>query len=121
MSDKIEAKGQCLCGAVQVEATDALEDLAGKINAVNTGSSRSGVGATVASVDGIGLLPVTTRFGVEKVLAAVEGQALGQRVVGYQIHHGRVDTHGASEPWLTLDRSNGSVPDGARSGRDRLG
>ena len=78
-----------------------------------------GVESSVASVDGLGLLPVRTRFGVEKVLAAVEGTALGSRLVGYQIHHGRVEALDGSDAWLTLDGSNRDRPtiDGVKSGR----
>jgi len=75
-----------------------------------------GIESSVASVDGLALLPVSTRFGPEKVLAAVEATAFGERVVGYQIHHGLVaphDTHSGAEPWLTID----GRPDGVRSGR----
>jgi len=62
---------------------------------------------------------VRTRFGVEKVLAAVEGTALGSRLVGYQIHHGRVEALDGSDAWLTLDGSNRDRPtiDGVKSGR----
>ena len=67
--------------AVQVEATDTLDDLAGKINAVNTGASRSGVGATVASVDGsFRLLLAASETGVDGIqLADPDGvlQSLG--------------------------------------------
>ncbi len=53
-SDALGLSGEFLVNdrAVVVEATDSLDDIAGKINAVDTGASRSGVGATVASVDG---------------------------------------------------------------------
>ncbi|MEL7157388.1 MAG: cobyric acid synthase, partial [Actinomycetota bacterium] len=78
-------------------------------------SVESGRGA----VDGLGLLPVTTRFLPDKVLARVEGSALGAPISGYQIHHGRVAAEGSSRqrgsPWLTLD-PDGTV-DGWRSGR----
>lgn len=69
-----------------------------------------GVESSVASVDGLGMLPVSTRFGAEKVLAAVTGRALGHDVVGYQIHHGRVsaDLGDEAAAWLTV----GGEPDG---------
>lgn len=53
-SDPLGLSGDILINgrAVQVEATDSLDDLAGKINARNTGSDRSGVGASVGSVEG---------------------------------------------------------------------
>ncbi|MGW0029433.1 cobyric acid synthase [Streptomyces sp. NPDC003314] len=50
-------------------------------------------------VDGLGLLPVRVRFGVEKTLARPVGEALGERVEGYEIHHGVADVRGG-EPFL---------------------
>ncbi len=61
---------------------------------------------------GLGLLPVTTSFEADKVLAHIDGMALGEAVVGYQIHHGRVAPTGPVDGWLKL---NGAA-DGARSG-----
>lgn len=71
-----------------------------------------GVESSVAAIDGLGLLPVTTRFEADKVLAAVEGTALGHRVVGYQIHHGRVvaDAESLASEWLSIAKA----PDGVR-------
>ncbi|WP_329165293.1 cobyric acid synthase [Streptomyces sp. NBC_01267] len=43
------------------------------------------------SVDGLGLLPVRVRFAAEKTLARPVGEALGERVEGYEIHHGVAD------------------------------
>lgn len=53
-SDALGLSGEFLVNgrAIQVEATDALDDIAAKLNSANSGSSRSGVAATVASVDG---------------------------------------------------------------------
>ncbi|MEU4067083.1 cobyric acid synthase [Streptomyces wedmorensis] len=45
-------------------------------------------------VDGLGLLPVRVRFGVEKTLARPVGEALGERVDGYEIHHGVAEVLG---------------------------
>ena len=42
------------------------------------------------SVPGLGLLPTRTDFGARKVLARPRGEALGQPVEGYEIHHGVV-------------------------------
>ncbi|MFG2117311.1 cobyric acid synthase [Streptomyces sp. NPDC048718] len=55
--------------------------------------SRAGV------VDGLGLLPVRVRFAREKTLARPVGEALGERVEGYEIHHGVADVRGG-EPFL---------------------
>jgi adenosylcobyric acid synthase len=53
------------------------------------------------SVDGLGLLPVTTRFEPEKILRRPTGRCawLGTDVSGYEIRHGRLDRHGG-EPVL---------------------
>jgi adenosylcobyric acid synthase len=51
-------------------------------------------------VPGLGLLPVTTEFGADKVLGRVSGRApaFGDgEVRGYEIHHGRVGVHGGEE------------------------
>jgi adenosylcobyric acid synthase len=53
-----------------------------------------GVESSVGEVDGLGLLPVSTRFEHHKVTQPVAGTALGEPVVGYRIHHGRVLPHG---------------------------
>ncbi len=45
-------------------------------------------------VAGLGLLPATTRFGPEKVVARVSAVVAGATVTGYQIHHGRVTREG---------------------------
>jgi adenosylcobyric acid synthase len=62
------------------------------------------------TVDGLGLLPVRTRFEQGKITRPRHGTALGCAVTGYQIHHGRT----ASEsPWIALDDQWGSQGDGA--------
>jgi len=47
-------------------------------------------GATANRVQGLGLLDVSTDFVSEKVLRLSSGEALGQPVTGYEIHHGRI-------------------------------
>ncbi len=51
------------------------------------------------TVDGLGLLPTRVEFGVEKVLGRPVGEAYGERVEGYEIHHGVVTVEGG-EPFL---------------------
>ncbi|MFF4740275.1 cobyric acid synthase [Streptomyces sp. NPDC001262] len=46
------------------------------------------VESKAGTVEGLGLLPVRVRFAVEKTLARPVGEALGERVEGYEIHHG---------------------------------
>ncbi|MFE9168665.1 cobyric acid synthase [Streptomyces kebangsaanensis] len=50
-------------------------------------------------VDGLRLLPVRVRFAREKTLTRPEGEALGERVEGYEIHHGVAEVT-AGEPFL---------------------
>jgi adenosylcobyric acid synthase len=66
----------------------------------------SGAGA----VEGLGHLPVTTRFEERKITRPRQGTALGRPVTGYQIHHGRTASDG---PWIELDDHWGREPDGA--------
>ncbi|MFG2311620.1 cobyric acid synthase [Streptomyces sp. NPDC048566] len=58
-------------------------------------------------VDGLGLLPVRVRFAREKTLARPVGEALGEPVEGYEIHHGVAEVTGG-EPFLDGCRT-GSV------------
>jgi len=51
-------------------------------------------------VEGLGLLPVVTKFHKEKTTRARSGEAFGERVNGYEIHHG-VTT--PASPWVVLD------------------
>ncbi|PYC73039.1 cobyric acid synthase CobQ [Streptomyces tateyamensis] len=51
------------------------------------------------TVDGLGLLPTVVEFGAEKVLGRPVGEALGERVEGYEIHHGVVTVEGG-DPFL---------------------
>jgi adenosylcobyric acid synthase len=56
-------------------------------------------GEAGASLDGLGLLDVTTTFRSDKVLRLPTGSALGTQVSGYEIHHGRI-APGQDEPFL---------------------
>lgn len=69
--------------------------------------SRAGV------VPGLGLLPVRVRFAAAKTLARPTGTALGERVEGYEIHHGVAEVLGG-EPFISDGQGNGL--DGCRSG-----
>ena len=60
-------------------------------------------------VDGLGLLPVRTRFATDKTLARPTGYALGAPVTtAYEIHHGLVEVFGG-DPFLT-DRPDPGDP-----------
>ncbi|MET7513582.1 cobyric acid synthase [Streptomyces sp. NPDC005480] len=67
-----------ICGGFQVLGERIEDDV----------ESRAG------AVDGLGLLPVRVRFEREKTLARPVGEALGERVEGYEIHHGVAEIAG---------------------------
>ena len=72
-----------ICGGVQLLGTFIDDD-------VESGAGR---------VPGLGLLPVTTRYGKDKVLTLPTGAWHGHPVSGYAIHHGRISVEGG-EPFL---------------------
>jgi adenosylcobyric acid synthase len=79
-----------ICGGYQMLARTITDDV------------ESGAGA----VTGLGLLPADVRFAREKTLGRPSGEALGEVVHGYEIHHGVVTVDDGAEAFL----------DGARSG-----
>ncbi|MEU9337573.1 cobyric acid synthase [Streptomyces sp. NPDC048290] len=72
-----------ICGGFQLLGEHIQDDV----------ESRAG------SVDGLGLLPVRVRFAAGKTLARPVGEALGERVEGYEIHHGVAEVTGGT-PFL---------------------
>ncbi|MCK7621928.1 cobyric acid synthase [Streptomyces sp. RS10V-4] len=58
------------------------------------------VESRAGTVEGLGLLPVRVRFAVEKTLARPSGEALGEPVEGYEIHHGVAEVAGGDEAFL---------------------
>jgi len=90
-----------LCGGYQMMGT-SIED-----------HVESGRG----TVPGLGWLDVRTTFGPVKVTRQRRGRALGQRVTGYEIHHGVVSA--TPDPWIELDDLYGSGPEGCADGRYR--
>ncbi len=71
-------------------------------------------------VEGLGWLEVETRFEATKLTRQRRGRALGQRVCGYQIHHGRVRAApllSDDEAWIHLDDTFGDTTEGAHSER----
>lgn len=64
------------------------------------------VESAAGTVDGLGLLPTDVRFAREKTLGRPVGQALGEPVHGYEIHHGIAAVDEGAEQFL----------DGARAG-----
>lgn len=74
-----------ICGGYQMLARTIRDDV------------ESGAGL----VNALGLLPCDVRFGAEKVVARPVGSAYGGSVTtAYAIHHGRVVTDEAAEPFL---------------------
>ncbi len=63
-------------------------------------------------VEGLGWLEVETVFGPEKLTRQRRGRALGQRVSGYEIHHGITSRNGA-QAWARLDDVYGDEAEGA--------
>ena len=71
-----------------------------------------GVEGEPGTIAGLGLLPVTTRLGLDKITRVRHGRALGCDVGGYEIRHGRpVRTGGAG--WIELDDEFGAGDEGA--------
>lgn len=68
----------------------------------------SGAGA----VAGLGLLPTSVEFGREKVLGRPVGEAYGERVVGYEIHHGVARVEGARPSSTAAARARSGAPPG---------
>ncbi|MEV4873002.1 cobyric acid synthase [Streptomyces syringium] len=58
------------------------------------------VESRAGTVEGLGLLPVRVRFAREKTLERPVGEALGERVEGYEIHHGVAEVTGGDEAFL---------------------
>ncbi len=80
-----------ICGGYQMLGREVADEVEGE----------------VGTVEGLGLLPTRTDFGVEKVLARPRGTWRAETTSGYEIHHGIVTIEGdADEAFL----------DGVRSG-----
>ncbi|MEW2439750.1 cobyric acid synthase [Streptomyces caniferus] len=87
-----------ICGGYQMLGERIEDDI----------ESKAGV------VDGLGLLPVRVRFAAEKTLARPVGEALGEPVTGYEIHHGVAEVTGGDEAFMSDDQ--GRSLDGCRAG-----
>jgi adenosylcobyric acid synthase len=69
-----------------------------------------------AAEAGLGLLPAETVFEPDKVVRWTTGQALGVRVEGYEIRHGRTRS---PAPWITSDRP-GDGDEGCQAAGGRI-
>ncbi len=76
----------------------------------------AGIEGPAGEVEGLGLLDVETGLGGDKALRRVEGEALGARLAGYEMHIGETTGADAARPLVRFD--DGRV-DGAIS-RDGL-
>jgi adenosylcobyric acid synthase len=83
-----------ICGGFQMLGRSIVDDV------------ESGRGV----VEGLGWLDVETVFEPAKVTRQRRGTAMGQRVTGYEIHHGRVS---GGVGWLHLDDVHGAENEGA--------
>jgi adenosylcobyric acid synthase len=75
-----------ICGGYQMLGSSIADDV----------ESRAG------TVAGLGLLPLTTEFGGDRVLGRPTGRAGDCPVTGYEIHHGRIAVSGG-EPLVRTD------------------
>lgn len=95
---------------------DAITASAAPVVAICAGAQMTGVAiedpdgveGAPGGTDGLGWLPLTTRFERSKVLdrpsgTVTAGVGAGERVAGYRIHHGRVTGLDDAEPWLVAD------------------
>ncbi len=78
-----------ICGGFQMLAESIVDDV------------ESGAG----EVTGLGLLPVSVRFGADKVLTTRSGEWQGHEVLGYEIHHGIATVASQGEEFLGGTRS----------------
>ena len=85
-----------ICAGYQMLGRSILDDV------------ESGAGA----VDGLGWIPVTTRFAEQKVTRQRRGSADGRPVRGYEIRHGRPEPEATVKPWFELDDRYGREHEG---------
>jgi adenosylcobyric acid synthase len=99
VGDALEARATVLgiCGGYQMLGREIIDH-------VESGRGR---------VEGLGWLDASTTFEEEKVTRQRRGRAWGQRVSGYEIHHGRVSGQDAN--WMELDDVYGREHEGAAS------
>ncbi|MEY9964690.1 adenosylcobyric acid synthase [Streptacidiphilus sp. MAP12-16] len=86
-----------VCGGYQMLGRTILDEV----------ESRAG------AVPGLGLLPIRVEFAAAKTLARPVGQAYGETVAGYEIHHGVATVEGG-DVFISDDR--GRALDGCRAG-----
>jgi adenosylcobyric acid synthase len=72
-----------------------------------------GVESARGEVAGLGWLDVDTEFAPEKTTRQRRGHAMGERVSGYEIHHGVVRRGAGAAGWIHLDDVHGEGDEGA--------
>lgn len=77
------------------------------------------------SVKGLGILPLITSFGQEKILSQIKAVEIksGLKVTGYEIHHGRTQSPDGCGPVFKIIERQGEIIqdfDGAFSGEGRV-
>jgi adenosylcobyric acid synthase len=84
-----------ICGGFQMMGTQILDP--------------SNVEADDPLTEGLGLLPVSTTFSKEKRTVRVEGISLlfGQRISGYEIHMGNMETSETPRPMFQITQESG--------------
>jgi adenosylcobyric acid synthase len=83
------------------------------------GRIRDGIESGESEMPGLGLLPVETVFGEEKILARPEGRAPGfgdAEASGYEIRHGRFRRLGGEPLFTVNDSHDGDDAEGCRVG-----
>jgi adenosylcobyric acid synthase len=71
-------------------------------------------------VSALGRLDVDTVFEPTKLTRQRRGEAMGQRVAGYEIRHGRIARRDGTQGWIHLDDCYGREDDGALDARARV-
>src|SRR4051794_5685452 len=93
-----------VCGGYQMLGTRIVDD----------------VEAACGTVDGLGWLDMETTFAVDKTTRQRRGTAMGQRVSGYEIHHGVTSRGPGAAGWVHLDDVHGADDDGAVAPEGRV-
>jgi adenosylcobyric acid synthase len=85
-----------ICGGYQMLGEQLLDPLA--------------VESSTASMEGLGLLPITTTFEPEKTTKQVQAVALDQNeeIAGYEIHMGQTKSSGSSSPRFRITQESGN-------------
>ena len=84
------------------------------------GTIRDRIESGRGDVAGLGRLHIDTVFEPTKLTRQRRGESMGQRVTGYEIHHGRVTHRAGTRGWIHLDDCYGREDDGALDAEARV-